>query len=140
MGPRVEIGYYEVREVIEREKTMELKEIAEALVKGCREGHEVANLDRLYAADAVSVEAMDHGNGRETKGLDGIKGKHAWWDGAMEVTRQNVSDPMLHGDDRFAVMFDVAAREKASGNVMEMKEVAVYHVANGKIVREEFFG
>ncbi|MEH6673231.1 nuclear transport factor 2 family protein [Sulfitobacter sp.] len=119
---------------------MELKEIAEALVKGCREGHEVANLDRLYAADAVSIEAMDHGNGREIKGLDGIKGKHAWWDGAMEVTRQNVSDPMLHGDERFAVMFDVAAREKASGNVMEMKEVAVYHVANGKIVREEFFG
>jgi ketosteroid isomerase-like protein len=107
---------------------MELKEIADALVKGCREGHEVANLDRLYAQDAVSVEGMDHGNGRETQGLDGIKGKHAWWDSAMEVTRQNVSDPMLHGDDRFA------------GTEMEMKEVAIYHVANGKIVREEFFG
>ena len=47
---------------------------------------------------------------------------------------------MLHGDDRFAVIFDVAAREKASGKEMVMKEVAIYHVADGKIVREEFFG
>jgi ketosteroid isomerase-like protein len=119
---------------------MELKDIAAELVAGCREGREVENLDRLYAANAVSVEGADHGNGRETKGLDGIKGKHAWWDSAMEVTRQEVSDPKIHGDDRFVVIFDVAAREKESGKEMAMNEVAVYHVANGKIVREEFFG
>ena len=119
---------------------MDLKEIANALVAGCRDGREVENLEKLYASDAVSVEGTDHGSGRETKGLDGIKGKHAWWDSAMEVTRQEVSDPMLHGDDRFAVIFDVAAREKESGKTMQMKEVAIYHVADGKIVREEFFG
>ena len=119
---------------------MDLKEIAEALVAGCRTGREVENLDKLYAPDAISVEGADHGNDRETKGLDGIKGKHAWWDSAMEVTRQDVSDPMLHGDDRFAVIFDVAAREKESGQEIAMKEVAIYHVAGGKIIREEFFG
>lgn len=119
---------------------MDIKEIADALVEGCRSGREVENLDRLYADDAVSVEGMDHGNGRETKGLDGIKGKHAWWDNAMEVTRQDVSAPMIHGDDRFAVIFDVDAREKANGTEITMKEVAIYHVAGGKIVREEFFG
>ena len=119
---------------------MELKDIAQALVDGCREGREGENLDRLYAADAVSVEGADYGKGRETIGLDGIKGKHAWWADTMEVTRQEVSDPMLHGDDRFAVIFDVAAREKASGKEMVMKEVTIYHVADGKIVREEFFG
>ena len=57
---------------------MKLKEIADELVAGCREGRTNANLDRLYAADAVSVEASDMGGqGRETAGLDGIKGKHA---------------------------------------------------------------
>ena len=34
---------------------MELKEIADALVKGCREGHEVA-FDRLYRGYAWAAE------------------------------------------------------------------------------------
>lgn len=119
---------------------MTLKDIAAELVAGCREGREVENLATLYAPDAVSVEAMDHtGAGRETRGLDGIRGKHAWWDSAMEVTGGRVSDPMLHGDDRFAVIFEVQGREKATDKPFDMTEVAVYHVKNGRIVREEFF-
>lgn len=119
---------------------MSLKEIAEELVAGCRENREMANLDKLYAADAVSVEAADNmGMGRETKGLEAIRGKHEWWENAMEVTGNTVSDPMLHGEDRFAVIFEVQGREKAQGTSFEMKEVAIYHVADGKIVREEFF-
>jgi len=119
---------------------MTLQEIAQALVAGCREGDEFANLDRLYAQDDVSVEGADHGNGRETKGLDGIKGKHIWWDSTFETMQMQVSDPMLHGDDRFAVIFEAAGKAKASGETFKMKEVAIYHVTNGKIVREEFFG
>lgn len=118
---------------------MNIKEIAQELVAGCRERREVENLDKLYAEDAVSVESVDNGQGREAKGLDAIKGKHDWWDSAMEVQEASVSDPMYHGDDRFAVIFDIKAREIASGSVFEMKEVALYHVADGKITREEFF-
>ena len=45
---------------------MDLKQIAEELVAGCREGRAKENLDKLYAADAVSVEAADAmGMGRE---------------------------------------------------------------------------
>ena len=118
---------------------MSLKEIADELVAGCRENRARANLDKLYSPDAVSVEASDQGMGRETKGLDGIKGKHEWWENAMEVTGGDVSDPMLHGDDRFAVIFAIQGREKESGKSFDMREVAIYHVADGKIVREEFF-
>ncbi len=118
---------------------MTLDEISKALVVACREGREAELLETVYAQDAVSVEASDPGHGRETVGLDGIRGKHAWWAENMEVTGGSVSDPMPHGDDRFAVIFEVQGREKASGNAFDMKEVAVYHVADGKIVREEFF-
>lgn len=119
---------------------MELKEIAEALVAGCRNGQANANLEKLYAPDAVSVEAVDmQGQGRETPGLDGIRGKHEWWENAMEVSGGSVSDPMIHGEDRFAVIFEVQGKEKESGKAFDMKEIAVYHVENGKIVREEFF-
>ncbi len=118
---------------------MHIKEIAQNLVAGCRDRREVENLDKLYAKDAVSVESTDNGQGREAKGLDAIKGKHDWWNTAMEVEEASVSDPMFHGEDRFAVIFDVKAKEKASGSTFEMKEVGIYHVADGKIIREEFF-
>ncbi|KNG92429.1 nuclear transport factor 2 family protein [Pseudaestuariivita atlantica] len=119
---------------------MTLNEIANELVAGCREGRENENLGKLYADNAVSVEAMAMGDqGPETHGLDGIRGKHAWWDSTFEVLEANISDPFPHGDDRFAVIFEVKTKEKESGRVDDMKEVAVYHIADGKIVREEFF-
>ena len=118
---------------------MTLNEIAAELVAGCREGREMANLDILYAVDAASVEAADFGQGREAKGLDAIKGKHAWWDSTFEVLNAQVSDPMPHGDDRFAVIFEVETKHKETGEKSKMKEVGVYTVAGGKIAREEFY-
>ncbi|MEM8633099.1 MAG: nuclear transport factor 2 family protein [Pseudomonadota bacterium] len=118
---------------------MTLNEIAAELVAGCRENRARANLDVLYAPDAVSVEAMDMGDGRETKGTEGIKGKHDWWDGAFEVLEGEISDPYPHGDDKFAVRFSMKAKNKQTGEVSDMDEIALYHVKDGKIVREEFF-
>ncbi|MEM9798410.1 MAG: SnoaL-like domain-containing protein [Pseudomonadota bacterium] len=118
---------------------MTMDEIAKELVAGCREGREAENLQKLYAADAVSVEAADFGDGREVTGIDAIQGKHDWWNGTFEVLDAATSDPMPHGDDRFAVIFDVKAKNKETGAIDDMKEVGLYHVANGKIVREEFF-
>lgn len=121
---------------------MTLMDVANQLVAGCREGRETENLDKLYAPDAVSAEAMvmpGVEQPRAVEGLGVIKGKHAWWESAMEVMDAQVSDPMRHGDDRFAVIFKVKAKDRASGLVMDMEEVGVYTVADGKITREEFF-
>ncbi|WP_103258182.1 nuclear transport factor 2 family protein [Tabrizicola aquatica] len=118
---------------------MTLKEIAEALVAGCREDRTRENLDKLYAPDAVSVEPTDTGTGRETVGLAGIHGKHDWWDANFDVPALVVEGPFLHGDDRFAVIFDMETVHKASGERRKDREVGVYHVKDGKIMREEFF-
>ena len=118
---------------------MDMMEIAKELVAGCREGRAKENLDKLYAADAVSVEAADMGQGRETHGLNGIRAKHEWWESAMEMLEADVTGPMWHGDDRFAVIFRSKVKEKETGKVSDMEEVGIYTVADGKIVREEFF-
>ncbi|MCG7518076.1 nuclear transport factor 2 family protein [Ruegeria sp. Ofav3-42] len=119
---------------------MNFKEIADELVAGCREGRNKENLDKLYSDDAVSVESVDYsGMGREANGLDAIRAKQEWWEGAHDVTHASVSDPFVHGDDRFAVIFEVKGTVKESGDSFDMREVAIYHVADGKIVREEFF-
>ncbi|MEM7641759.1 MAG: nuclear transport factor 2 family protein [Pseudomonadota bacterium] len=118
---------------------MDLNEIAQALVDGVKHRKDRENLDRLYAPDAVSVEAMDQGNGRECKGLDSIKGKHDWWQSSFDVLEADVGGPFPHGPDRFAVTYRMKAKNRETGEVTDMEEVGLYHVAGGKIVREEFF-
>lgn len=118
---------------------MELQDIAKALVDGCRDGTETANLDRLYAPHAVSIEPFSPDGNRVTEGLDGIKGKHAWWKENFTVHSAKVEGPFPNGDDQFAVIFSMDAEEKASGNRHEMTEVGVYTVEGGQIVKEQFF-
>jgi len=118
---------------------MTLEEIARELVAGCREGREKDNLDRLYAADAVSVEAEDFGNGSEVQGVPAIAAKHDWWEGAVEMLEASVEGPFLHGPDRFAVIFGMKTRSRDTGEVSEAREVALYTVSGGRIAREEFF-
>nr|WP_208348641.1 nuclear transport factor 2 family protein [Pseudaestuariivita rosea] len=119
---------------------MSLQDIANELVSGCREGRDVENIDKLYDANVVSVEAADFsGMGRETHGIQGLKGKHDWWNTNFEVKDFKVDGPFLHGDDRFSVIFEMDTVQKDTGERTQGKEVAVYHVANGKITREEFF-
>lgn len=118
---------------------MTLKDIADELVAGCRENRTRENLDKLYAPDAVSVEPMDMGGGTTTTGLAGIHGKHDWWDGAFVTHALTVEGPFLHGDERFAVIFGMDTTNKATGERTQGREVGVYHVKGGKIVREEFF-
>ena len=120
---------------------MDLKTIAEALVAHCRADTTREGLATLYAEDAVSVEAalgpgMDS---REATGRAAIQAKHDWWEGAMELHSHSADGPYLHGDDQFAVIFEMDVTERESGNRMQMKEVAVYTVAGGKIVREAFY-
>jgi ketosteroid isomerase-like protein len=119
---------------------MTLNEIAAELVAGCREGREKENLERLYAADAVSVEGADMGGqGAATHGRDGIRAKHEWWEGAHVIHGVTVEGPFTHQPDRFAVIFGMDVEDRATGRRTQMREVAVYTVAGGRIVHEAFY-
>ncbi|MEL6680413.1 MAG: nuclear transport factor 2 family protein [Pseudomonadota bacterium] len=118
-----------------------LMDVANKLVEHCKNGTEREALKTLYAEDAVSAEPMpmpgtDSG---ESHGTQAINGKHDWWESSFEVHSFNVEGPFPHGDDRFAVIFEMDTTEKASGHRSQGKEVAVYTVKDGKITREEFF-
>ena len=120
---------------------MTLKEIAAALIEHCKNDTEAQALSTLYAEDCVSVEAsaLDPEKSPVTEGLENIRGKHAWWAENFEVHSSSVDGPYLHGADRFAVIIEIDATHKASQQRNMFKEVAVFHVANQKITREEFF-
>lgn len=119
---------------------MTLKDLAETLIAANKSGEIAPLLDAHYAPDCVSVEAVPMGDApRAVEGLDAIKGKHAWWNENMEMLDGTIDGPFLHGDDRFAVVFKSRIKDRRDGSVSDFEEVAVYHAANGKITREEFF-
>ena len=117
---------------------MNTQYIAAKLVEHCQNQTEAEGLDTLYHPDAESVEAMGPpGMDLVAKGVDAIKGKHAWWNENFEVHGGDIDGPYVNGDS-FSVIFEIDATEKNSGQRTQMKEVALYHVKDGKIVREEF--
>ena len=88
----------------------------------------------------MEAEQGPDGTDPESKGVEAIKGKHAWWAENFEVHDAAVDGPYVHGDDRFAVIFEIDATHKASSQRNRMKEVAIYTTnPAGQIVREEFY-
>ena len=118
---------------------MSAMEIGKQLADLCRQGRNLDALNTLFAAELVSVEAaVPPGMSREAKGLEAVKAKSAWWVENHEIHSASVSGPWPH-DDKFILGFKYDITNKPSGQRMQMDEMALYYVANGKIVREEFF-
>ena len=117
---------------------MNTEEVAKKVVELTRKQAWVAALDTLYSKDIVSLEArtMD-GSSPETRGVAGVRGKVDWWLANMQVHGVEVSGPFV-AHDRFVVQYDIDVTDKNSKRRMQLSEVGVYTVKDGKIVREEF--
>jgi ketosteroid isomerase-like protein len=116
---------------------MTARDVADAFAALCKAGkHEEAG-DRFWAEDIVSREAME-GPMAEMRGRAAVKGKGEWWYSNHEIHSAVTEGPYVHGD-QFALTFKLDVTEKASGRRMQMTEIGLYTVANGKVVEERFF-
>lgn len=119
---------------------MSALEIGQRLVDLCRERRHLDAINELYADGVVSIEAAAPPEGeREATGIDAVRGKNQWWVENHEVHDASVGGPFPHGDDRFCVHFKFEVTNKPSGERINMEEVGLYTIADGKITREEFF-
>ncbi len=119
---------------------MSAKEIGQQIVNLCREGKNLEAIDTLYAENVVSVEAAPGPDGNPVaEGIQAVRGKNQWWSENHEIHSASVEGPWPHGDDRFAVRFSYDITNKPMNRRMKMDEIGVFHVADGKVVREEFF-
>ena len=117
---------------------MNTEQVAKKVVELTRKQAWKEALDSLYAKDIVSVEARPNESGSfEARGIDGVHGKTDWWVNNMEVHSVKVSGPFV-AHDRFVVQYDIDVTDKNSKERMQLSEVGVYTVKDGKIVREEF--
>lgn len=118
---------------------MTTQEVADKLVKLCSQGKFMEATQELYSPDIVSMEAAaPPGGSRESKGLAAVKAKGEWWTANHEVHASKVEGPLVAGP-YFAVTFKLDVTFKPESRRFSMEEIAVYKVAGGKIVYEEFF-
>jgi hypothetical protein len=128
-----------MNETSEKEIQMTTQEVADKLVKLCKEGKFSEAVATLYADDIVSMEAgAPPGGSRESKGLDAVKAKGQWWEDNHEVHSASVEGPLVAGS-HFATTFKLDVTFKPEKKRFTMEEVAVYKVKDGKVVYEEFF-
>jgi limonene-1,2-epoxide hydrolase len=119
-------------------KSMTTKQIADRLVALCRKADYETAQKELYATDALSVEPQATPVfAKETKGLDQILEKGKKFSAMVETMHANeVSEPIVAGQS-FACVMRLDVTMKGKGR-MDMKELCIYDVKDGKIVREEF--
>jgi hypothetical protein len=117
---------------------MKTEEVAKRLVTLCREGQWEAAQKELYATDAVSIEP--HATPmfeKETRGLPAIIAKGKKFNGMVETRHgQKISEPVV-ANNSFACMMQLDVTMKGQGR-MNMAELCVYDVKDGKIVSEQF--
>jgi len=113
--------------------------IAKKLVALCRKAKWEDAQKKLYATDAVSIEAeASPGFDKETKGRKAIIAKGKRFTSMIEKLHAlKVSDPIVAEDTFACTMFiDMTMKGQPRGT---MNEVCVYTVKKGKIVAEQFF-
>ena len=118
---------------------MTTQEIANRLVELCRKGDFEKVQTDLFAEDAMSLEQeASPAFEKETKGKAAIKEKGQKWNSMVEEMKGiTLSDPIVAGNS-FALTMRMNVVMKERGP-MDMTELCVYKVKDGKIVSEEFF-
>lgn len=118
---------------------MNTQAIAKRLAELCRQGQFEAAQKELFSQDAVSKEPYATPDfAQETKGLQAILEKGKKWDAMVEsVNGMDVSEPLIAGNS-FACAMHMDVNIKGRGR-MDMTELCVYTVKDGKIVSEQFF-
>ena len=117
---------------------MTTQEIANRLTQLCQNGDFETAQKELFAQDAVSIEAHSTpAFEKETKGLKAILEKGAKWNSMLEkVNKMEVSEPIVAANSfALTIHMDIVMKQRGA---MDMTELCVYEVKNGKILKEEF--
>ncbi len=121
----------------------DLQAVANQLTDLCKQGKFREALDALYDENIHCSEPAEFpGMPRVTEGLAAAQAGDDWWMENHEIHSFEVKGPFLHLSDRFAVTMNLDVTAKGgpkAGERMQMEEICLYTVANGKITKAEFF-
>ncbi|WP_462251900.1 SnoaL-like domain-containing protein [Ekhidna sp.] len=117
---------------------MTTQEVANRLVELCREGKFEQVFQELYSPEIVSIEP-DGGPWGTMKGFEALEKKaKEWHDMVTEFHSSEISDPLV-AENFFTMTMKSKVTMKGMDHPIDMDEVCVYRVADGKVVTEQFF-
>lgn len=116
---------------------MTTQQVAERLVDLCRKGQLQQAGAELYAESIVSTEP-EYSLAKSAKGKAAVSQKGEQFASMIEQRHGgSFSDPII-GGRYFSTVMKLDATIKGQGR-MNLEEVCVYEVRDGKIVSEQFF-
>lgn len=117
---------------------MTTQEVAEKLVSLCRVGDFEKVYKELYSQEIMSIEP-EGGTWDTVQGMEAIAKKGEQWHAMVEEFHSSeISDPIVAGDF-FSCTMKTELSLKGIEERINMDEVCVYKVENGKVVVEQFF-
>ena len=117
---------------------MTTQEVADRLISLCREGKYEEVYKELFSPEIISREP-EGSAWPEAKGFQELEKKGKMWlEMVEEFIEGTISDPIVAGD-HFACTMKSKVRFKGSTETIDMDEVSVYKVVDGKVVLEQFF-
>ena len=92
----------------------------------------------MFADDAVSIEPAHSPGLKTAEGIEAIREKGKQFGEMVEEVHGGYSNEPIIAGNHFAVAMGMDVTMKGQGR-MQMDEIAVYEVKDGKIVKEQFF-
>lgn len=117
---------------------MTTQEVVSRYAELAKENKFDAIQDELYADNAVSIEPPGAQGLQNAEGLHAIKKKGEMWNQMIEEMHGGYCSEPVVGGNHFSVAMGMDVTMKG-GERMQMDEIAVYEVKDGKIVKEQFF-
>ncbi|TJY35847.1 nuclear transport factor 2 family protein [Pontimicrobium aquaticum] len=116
---------------------MTTQEVANKWAEMCRKGENLECIEQLYADDVTSKEMPGFPEAIVTGKNNVMNKSKIWLDNVEEFHKGGISNPVVAGNHFTAKMdYDVTFKEKGR---MQMEEVGVFEVKDGKIINEQFF-
>lgn len=94
--------------------------------------------DELFADDAVSIEPENSPGLKTAKGIDAIRQKGADFNAMVEEVHGGWVSDLITGGNHITCAMGMDLTMKGMGRI-QMNEVCVYEVKDGKVVKEQFF-
>ena len=117
---------------------MTTQELAAEFVGLCREGKWEECISKFYSPDIKSVEPEGSAWGT-VQGLEAIAKKaDEWHEMVEEFHSSEISDPIV-AENFFSMAMKSKVTLKGMKEQINMDEICVYRVENGKVVNEQFF-
>ncbi|WP_109300611.1 SnoaL-like domain-containing protein [Aquimarina sp. AU474] len=116
---------------------MNTQQVASRLVELCRMGENMQAINELYDTNIVSKE-MSGAPNSVTSGKEAVtKKSEEWYATVEEFHGGEISEPQV-AENHFSCTMKMDCTFKGQGR-MQIEELCVYQVNDGKITEEQFF-